>query len=393
MLADARKVITLTGGHPRAFYLEAVLAARARDFDLAKRLWTRTDGAYDETPAGMLLVSAIDFQTGNEEQAARRLAGLIQQQPTNRRARRLLAAAQWRMNDPAAVVATLRPIADRPDADAYTLSLIGRALGRTGDRDQAALYLARAARPQPGALAALDPLGEGEFAAVRTAAAENPADGPAQLRYVSALLGRGQTGEALARARQMQAQTPGAPEVYMLAGDMLGASGDFAGAAAQYRRAANLRFSEAVALRLIGALGRSNQSDQADDVLSLFIQQNPASVPGLILVASRAMQDEDWPAAIAIYENLRLRLGDNDATVLNNLAWAYSQNGDLGTAVPLARRAWSLDRDNPATADTLGWLLFKAGRRAEGLALLERASRGAPGNGAIRQRLAQAGRS
>ena len=30
-------------------------------------------------------------------------------------------------------------------------------------------------------------------------------------------------------------------------------------------------------------------------------------------------------------------------------------------AIPLARRAWALDRDNPATADTLGWILFKSG--------------------------------
>jgi tetratricopeptide (TPR) repeat protein len=392
MLGDARKVITLTGGHPRAFYLEAVLAARAQDFDLAKRLWTRIGGAYDNTPAGILLVSAIDFQTGNEGQAAQRLAGLVQRQPTNRRARRLLAAAQWRMNDPAGVVATLRPIADRPDADAYTLSLIGRALSRTGDQNQAALYLARAAQPQPAALAALDPLGDGEFAAARAAAEQNPNDGPVQLRYAAALLARGQTNEALARARHLQEISPGAPEVYVLGGDILGAAGDHAGAAGQYRRAANLRFNEAVALRLIGALERSGQDDEADDVLSLFIQQNPASVPGLILVASQAMQDEDWDRAIQIYEGLRARLGDNDATVLNNLAWAYAQDGDLASAVPLARRAWSLDRDNPATADTLGWLLYQAGRRAEGLALLERAARGAPSNEAIRQRLAQARR-
>ena len=55
---------------------EAVLAARARNFPLARRLWNRTNGAYDETPAGMLLLGAIDFETGNEEQAARRLGRL-----------------------------------------------------------------------------------------------------------------------------------------------------------------------------------------------------------------------------------------------------------------------------------------------------------------------------
>jgi tetratricopeptide (TPR) repeat protein len=102
------------------------------------------------------------------------------------------------------------------------------------------------------------------------------------------------------------------------------------------------------------------------------------------------MQAQDWPTAIGIYEGLRARLGDNDATILNNLAWAYSESGALAHAVPLARRAWTLDRDNPATADTLGWLLFKAGRRAEGLGLLERAAHGAPSGAAIRQRLATA---
>ena len=135
-------------------------------------------------PPGMLLVSAIDFQTGNEEQAARRLAGLVQQQPSNRRARRLLAAAQWRMSDPAArgrdAAADRRParrrclyaVADRPRA------------GRDQRPDQAALYLARAAQPQPGALAALDPLGEGEFAAVRAGRrGADPDNGPAQVRY------------------------------------------------------------------------------------------------------------------------------------------------------------------------------------------------------------------
>jgi len=390
MLADAREAHRLTGGNATAYYLEAVLAARARNFDLARRLMARTRGAFDDTPAGRLLLAAIDFQTGNEEQAARRLAGLVADQPGNRRARRLLAAAQWRMGDAANAVVTLRPIADMPDADAYTLSLMGRALARLGDGEGAALYLARAAHPQPGALASLDPLSDGDFAAVRRAAEESPVDGPAQIRLISALLARGQQVEALERARRLQADNPGVPDVHMLVGDALGIGGDYAGAAGEYRRAANLAFTEAVALRLIEALQRSNQAEAAENVLNLFVQQNPRSIPGLILLGGRAMQQQNWPFAIAIYEGLRQRIGNNDATILNNLAWAYSESGDLERAVPLARRAWALDRDNPATADTLGWLLFKSGSRAEGLVLLERAARGAPSDSDIRHRLAQA---
>lgn len=129
-------------------------------------------------------------------------------------------------------------------------------------------------------------------------------------------------------------------------------------------------------------------------MLELFVRQNPRNVPTLVLLAGHRLQARDWPAAIAIYEQLRARLGNNDATILNNLAWAYSEMGELERAVPLARRAWTLDRDNPATADTFGWILFKSGvDRARGLALLEQAARGAPSDAEIRQRLEQARRS
>lgn len=393
MLADAREAHRLTGGHPTAYYLQAVLAARARNYELARALLNRTRGSVAETPAGLLLASAIDFGSGNVEQAAGRLTQLVARQPGNRKARRLLAAAQFRMDDPARAAETLRPIVDRPDADAYSLSLMGRALARLGDGVGASFYLARAAQPRPAALTAIEPLDEGAFARLLREAEERPNDGPLQVRLVSALLARGQGGEALARARRLQADNPGAPEAHMLVGDALGTSGDFAGAAENYRRAANIAFSEPVALRLIEALQRSGQGEAAGNVLEIFVRQNPRNVPGLVLLASRRMQQEEWEQAIIIYEGLRSRLGNNDATILNNLAWAYSEVGEFDRAVPLARRAWSLDRDNPATADTLGWILYKSGTdRLRGLALLERAARGAPSDEAIRRRLEQARR-
>ncbi len=393
MLADAREAHRLSGGaNNMAYYLQAVLAARARDYELARSIFNRTNGAFAERPSGMLLESAIDFGMGNVEQAATRLTRLIAMQPGNRRARRLLAASRWRMDDPAGVIAALEPLVARPDADSYSLTLMGRALARRGDAAGASAYLARAAAPTP-ARSALDPLAPEEFDALRRQAEAEPGNGPVQVRLISALLARGLGGEALDRARRLQAANPGAPEVHMLVGDALGTRGDFAGAVEQYRRAANLAFSEPVALRLIEALRRSGQLDAADGVLALFLQQNPRNVPAQIMVAARMMAREEWAEAIEVYEGLRRRLGNNDATILNNLAWAYAQTGDYERALPYARRAWSLDRDNPATADTLGWILYRGGSDpVGGLALMEQAARGAPSNAAIRRRLEQARR-
>jgi tetratricopeptide (TPR) repeat protein len=94
-----------------------------------------------------------------------------------------------------------------------------------------------------------------------------------------------------------------------------------------------------------------------------------------LLAGNAYLGARNWPAAIEALESLRERLGDRDAAMLSNLAFAYSQQGDLESAVPLARKAWSLDKSNPATADLLGWLLVRSGKKPEGLALLELAAR------------------
>jgi len=391
MLADTRRLLSVAPDHPAAYYLQAVLAARGRDYELARSLYRRTGGALDGRPAAMLLAGTIELGTGNSVQAARPLQRLLDAQPGNIKARRLLGAAQWRSGDAAAAARTLRPLADRPDADAYTLSVIGQAYARLGDEAAASRYLARAAAPRPSATAALDdPVGRGEIEALRRAAERQPG-APAQVALIRALLGRGLGAEALQRARRLQAASPGAPDAHVLVGDALAIQGDYAAAAGAYRRAANLAFSEPVALRLIEALRNSGNHKGAAQVLTLFLEQNPQNVAAQTMAANAYLEARRWPEAITLYERVRRRIGDGDATLLNNLAWAYAESGDYERALPLARRAWTLEPRNPATADTLGWLLFRSGKdRIQGLALLEQAVRGAPTDSEIRAHLRSA---
>ncbi|HEX8216263.1 MAG TPA: tetratricopeptide repeat protein, partial [Allosphingosinicella sp.] len=286
MLADSRQVHSLSRGHPVAYYLQAMLAARGGDFELARSIFQRTGGRLDDTPSAILLASAIDYQTGNVAQAVRRLERLVVQQPSNRKARRLLAASHWRLGDAAATVATLLPIAQRPDADSYTLALIGRALTQQGDTIAAAAYLARAASPGDRSLTSLDAANatDDQLAALRRAAGDRPDHAATQIVLVAALLGRGAGDEALALALAVQRANPGAPDAHVLVGDARGIGGDFAGAAEEYRKAANLAFTEPVAFRLIESLQRSGAQAAADRVLQLFLQQNPRNVPALVLL-------------------------------------------------------------------------------------------------------------
>ncbi|HEU0098180.1 MAG TPA: tetratricopeptide repeat protein [Allosphingosinicella sp.] len=392
MLADTRRILSVSENNPSAYYLQAMLAARGRDYDLARSLYRRTGGVFDNRPAAMLLAGTIELGSGNASLATAPLKRLLKAQPGNLKARRLLGSAQWQSGDARGAVDTLRPLADRADADAYTLSIIGKAYARLGDEAAAVRYLGRAATPRPSATAPLDdPLGDGELAALRRDAAAWPDAALPQVVLIRALLGRGLGPEALQRARQLQAAAPGAPDAHVLVGDALAVQGDYAGAALAYRRAANLAFSEPVALRLVEALRNSGDDLGATKVLTLFLQQNPQNVAARTMAANAYLQAKRWPEAIALYEGVRKRLGNNDATLLNNLAWAYAETGQYERAVPLAGRAWSLEPSNPVTADTLGWLLFRSGKdRVRGLALLEQASRGAPTDEDIRAHLREA---
>jgi tetratricopeptide (TPR) repeat protein len=390
MLAETRKILTIAPKNPVAYYLQAMLAARAKKFPLARSLYQRTEGALDDQPAGMLLASAIDFETGNAEQAIQRLQKLVGAQPDNVKALRLLAAAQWRLGDAAGTIQTLRPLADRPDADSYVLTLIGKAYEKQGGTEMAARYLARAAEPRRRTASALldSPMDDTQLGLLRRKAEMNSGDAQAQIQLVRALLGRGLAPEALERARRLQAGNPGVPDAHVLVGDARGIQGDYKGAVEEYRKAANLAFSEPVAMRLIEALRNAGNPAGAARVLELYLTQNPQNVPAQLLAANSFLQAKQWDGAIAIYERLRKRLGERDATLLNNLAWAYSEKGDMSRALPLAKKAWELDRQNPATTDTYGWLLYKSGRdKAQGLALLEQASHGAPTDEQIRSHL------
>lgn len=388
MLELTRRVLSLDQRNARAWYLQSVMAARAGRFDLARSLLTRTSGRLDGDPAVMLLQATIELHDGAHEQAIDRLSELVDLQPANLTARRLLAAAYAQAKDHDAVIATLRGLSARDDADSYTLTLIGRALEAKGDTIAAAAILDRAASPKLRPTQALVTIPLGKAAAEN---ANNPLDARTAIPLIAAQMGAGQASAALGRASEIARRNPGVPAAQVLLGDVQGALGNWQAAAAAYKTAANLDFSEGTALRFARALVNVGDVQGAARVIALYLSQNPQSIPVRLMLADIHMGAGRWQSAVAELEIVRARVGNRDAALLNNLAWASIKAGEAETALRYARAAYGLMPGNPAVSGTYGWALHREGTdRARAVAMLEKAARVAPLDPALRFQLAQA---
>lgn len=387
MLAATRRIDAVSPGNPRALYLQAVLAARAARFDLARSLLQQTGDALASMPGAILLDAALDLEAGGSEQAIDKLQDLIGYQPTNLPARRLLGQALLRSGDARGALDALRPIALRPDADSYTLTLVGRAFEATGQRDWAARFLDRAAVP---GVAAVTPFGaDDSLAVLRGPAAARPTDPATVIPYVRALIDGGHSAEALAAAETLARANPGAPGAALLLGDALLVSDRPGEAAAQFRRAADARFDEPVAMRLVEAMARAGDRRGAASALALFLSQNPRNVAALRLTAQWQLAAGEHAAAAATLETLRARLGDRDPALLSALASAYAGLGNADEALTYAEAAYRLAPLNPAVGAAYADALASAGDPRAAKAVLEKAVTIAPGAKALREQLSR----
>ncbi|MDB5694684.1 MAG: hypothetical protein JWN21_227 [Sphingomonas bacterium] len=386
-LAATRKALRARPGSAPARYIQAVIATRGGQAELARRLLTAAGGGLNDLPGALLLNGAIDAATGRNEEAVARWRRLVAMQPMNVDARRLLAGALLRTGDARAALDMLRPLALRGDADGYSLHLASRAWEAAGDRGQAAGWLDRvgAQRADASALFATD-----ETLPSLVGGAAMAADDPTYaLGIIRGLMAAGDQAGALARARGLAAAAPRDPAALVALGDTLAASGRDGEAAAAFTRAADLRFDEPTAMRLIDALGRAGKPQDAAATLALYLGQNPQSLVARRLLGRWQVASGQAAAAIETLEGVRRRIGNRDASLLADLARAYAEEDGSAVARRYGQAAYRLAPMNPDVCDAYGVALAADGDpRAR--QLFDKAISLAPGNRvylAHRQRL------
>lgn len=231
MLVVTRRMIEIDPTDPRAFYLQAVLAARAGKDDLARRLLWRTDENVRKMPAALMLQGVLDLRMGNAASALEAFEMLLRMQPDNPFARRLESRAQAQLG----------------------------------------LRL-KAAAPQTVPLEVLD-------ARWRYA----PGEPGRFIPLVRELVARRDYAAAREVTGQLVRRFPGSGDVHFLAGDVESAAGEHERALALYRVSARVRLSRALIDRMMAAERHIGRPDRAEAMLREYAAQHP-----MALIASEA---------------------------------------------------------------------------------------------------------
>lgn len=199
-------------------------------------------------------------------------------------------------------------------------------------------------------------------------------------------LKKGQTGEALERAKRLATGNPRSALAQRSLGDITLATGQAAQAAQAYRAALQLEASAEHAMRYQAALRASGNATQALDFLRDWSKRHAQAASIKVVLGEVQLAAGQLKQARATYEAYTKLHGEHPI-VLNNLANILLQQGD-SNALAIAQRAYKLTPDAAPVNDTLGWALFKNGQLDQALRYLREARLRAPQDASIRYHLA-----
>lgn len=388
-LVLTRRVLALAPGHERAYAIQAILAARAGNYELARTLLGRTNGILDGWASIMQLRGVLHLQARNAALAVKQFRPLLEMQPLNIRARLLLARALYEDGQYADAERTLFPLVERADASHYALTLATRINEALGNRDAADGLLQRASLLSAGPSDAY--LGAGTVGQRAADAGASPAQARPNLLYIRALMSAGRDDVALTRAKGLAAANPGAPAAIMVLGDAQMAAGKYRDAALTYEKAANIRFREDIALRLVDAWRRAGDEGTARRALGLFVAQNPMNIEGQRLLAAFALAGQEYDRALSLLSGLRDRLGNEDVLLMADISRAYVGLDQPEKALPFAAHAYRLEPMSAVASDIFGWTLLNAGwDKKQAITLLEKAHGLRPAEALVQYHLGQA---
>ena len=389
MLIVARKIISLDGKNPRAFFMQSVLAARAGRYDLARILMQKTEGRLDNVPGVILVQGIIEHGEGNFNVAIDKFRRLVSLQPNNMEAKNLLARSLYLVGDTAEAADLLMPQVSRSGAEPYAMWLAVRAKEANGQRGQIVDLFNRVAIHDSGRESAFETATP--LSVLRAEVSRDANNARVVIPYIRALYDAGDYSGAFDQSRRLQNANPGASDAHILVADAAMARNDYDTALSALDKARRIRFSEPVLLRTVEALRAKGALQESGKVLAEYLSYNPNSIAALRWMAYAHLETENWDVARRILENLRSRIGENDALMMAGLAQAYTGLGETDKAIRAGRIAYYVQPSSPVVSHIYGLAILTDGsRNKDAVDLIRKAVEIAPENTVFRRSLAQA---
>jgi len=168
-----------------------------------------------------------------------------------------------------------------------------------------------------------------------------------------------QYGPALARVQPLIDKDPKNALAWAVRGKIYLAQQDVQHAEQDLKKAIDLDAKLEPATLLLAQLYLStNRTEQAIETLNAYVATNK-TLPALMQLAGIHERLKQFDKSRDAYEQV-LKVSPDFAPALNNLAVLYSDYlGQNDRALELAQKAKELIPNDPSTADTLGWILFK----------------------------------
>ena len=295
----------------------------------------------------ILLLADINLRSGHGEAVIEPMTRLLKRSPELRSAALLLAAAYGsldRFDDAAVVTGEEAKLAPR---DPQAQMALGLTLRQAKRNDEARQAFEKAAELAPDNLWPVDQLVELDLLEKHFDVAQQRID------------------------RHFQ-KTPDSPAAHFFKGKILVAEEKWGPAETELQKTLQLdpNFGGAYDL-LVQTYLVTNKLPQALSQLQTQLSKNPNDASALMTLALLHERTNEFAKARDAYEHL-LSLKPDLVSALNNLACLYADRlNDLGKAYDLARKARDLQGNDPAIADTFGWILSKRGEYQQALAILQ----------------------
>ena len=310
----------------------------------------------------VLLAGAVDLNLDSPEQAQMHLRKYLEAEPNNVYARKLMAQAMLKSQQPNDAAATLAPTLNETK-DPQLLALAGESYMQAGNFAKATSHLEQAVQLAPDVAVLRTSLGlsrlqQGEtakgIAELERATELDPKSDRALTALVQAEISLKHFDKALAAAAKLETLKPDDPQSYNLKATVLLAKGDVPAARAAFEKALQVKptfFPAAANLAKLDVIEKKPEA--ARKRFEAILEKDKKNFGAMSALAELAMLDKRPDEATTWLEKAQAENPDAIAPVLK-LGNHYLATKQEKKALTLARKFQAANPSNPELMDLLG---------------------------------------